>query len=139
MKRIISAVLACVLLFGCVLALASCGGPAKDAAKAEANLKSKGYQVNLLNDKEILDIVYGSDETNPNKIVAEIKAVKGNDYINIFYYDSKDSAKEAWKTLEAQYEATALNLKESEDLKIKFGREGAVIYIGTKAAVKAAK
>lgn len=139
MKKIISAVLACVLLLGCVFALASCGAPAKDPAKAEANLKGAGYQVKLLNNKEVLDIVYGSDETNPNKIVAEIKAVKGNDFINIFYYDSKESAKEAWKTIEAQYEATALNLKESEDLKIKYGREGAVIYIGTKAAVKAAK
>jgi hypothetical protein len=139
MKKIISAVHACVLLLGCVFALASCGAPAKDPAKAEANLKGAGYQVKLLNNKEVLDIVYGSDETNPNKIVAEIKAVKGNDFINIFYYDSKESAKEAWKTIEAQYEATALNLKESEDLKIKYGREGAVIYIGTKAAVKAAK
>ena len=35
MKRIISAILLCVLCLGCVFALASCGSPSKDPEKAK--------------------------------------------------------------------------------------------------------
>ena len=45
MKKMISTILVCVMLVGCVFTLASCTGPNSDPDKAEASLKEAGYTV----------------------------------------------------------------------------------------------
>ena len=130
MKKIISTVLVCVLLLGCVFTLASCGAPNSDPQKAKAALEDKDYSVTL-------------KEDYPG-CVATIYAVKNDinkkkfDSIEIFYYKDEAAAKEAWKTLEKQFEAEA-EPKKDTDSEIKYGIEGALIYKGTPRAVKAAK
>ena len=118
MKRIISAILVCVLMLGCVLALVSCGGPKKNPEKAKAALEKAGYTVMF------------ADENLGEELEATIYAISedGEDVIAIAYYAKKADAKEAYK-----------EAKEDLEDGYKAGRSGKVVWMGTKAAIKAAK
>ena len=120
MKRIISAILVCVLMMGCVLALVSCGGPKKNPEKAKKALEKADYEVTLLD----------GDKTGDDKIEAIVSAAKDDDAIVITYFAKKADAKEAFEELEEL-------MGEEEDVVI--GRSGKVVWYGTEAAVKAAK
>ena len=130
MKKIISTVLACVLLLGCAFALFACGAPNEDPKEAKAALEEEGYSVTL-------------NENVPG-LAATITAFYNNvkdresDYVEIYYFNSEADAEEAWKTLEDTYKAEAEKLK-GTDYEIDFGIDGKVIYKGTVNGVKAAK
>lgn len=130
MKKIISTVLVCVLLLGCVFALASCGAPNADPKEAKAALEEEGYVVTL--------------NENVGGLAATITAFHNNvkdresDYVEIYYFNSEAEAEEAWKTLEPVYKAEAEKL-DGTDYEIDYGIDGKVIYKGTVNGVKAAK
>ena len=130
MKKIISTVLICVLLLGCVFVLASCGAPNDDPEEAKAALEEEGYSVTL--------------NTEVPGMAATITAFYNNikdresDYVEIYYFNSEDDANAAWETVEAVYAAEAEKLK-GTDYEIDFGIDGKVIYKGTVNGVKAAK
>ena len=130
MKKIISTILVCVLLLGCVFVLASCGTPNSDPAEAKASLEKKGYTVTLKENYAGCAATIYAEKNNVNK--------KQFDSIEIFYYKDEAAANEAWKTLEAQFEAEA-GPKAGTDSEIVYGIEGKVIYKGTADAVKASK
>ena len=117
MKRILSAILVCVLVIGCVLTLVACGGPKKNPEKAKKALEDNGYTVVLTEDPmdgvEATIIAYSKD---------------GKDMIAIAYYAKKADAKEAYK-----------EAKEAAADGMEVGRSGKVVWSGTEAAVKAAK
>ena len=130
MKKIISTVLICILLLGCILALASCGVPSSDPKEAKAALEEEGYTVEL--------------RENNNGCVATIYAYYNNvkekkfDEIEIFYYKDEAAAQKAWETKEKSYEDEKESKKDT-DFKIQYGIKETVIYKGTVDAVKAAK
>ena len=118
MKRILSLALVCVLLLGCVFALASCGGPNKDPEKAVKALEDAEYQV--------------MDMTKDG--IGVVAAMNGDDVVYIYYCENADDAKEAYDEAKEGLEELG---EEAEGYKV--GKSGKVVYMGTKAAIKAAK
>ena len=129
MKKIISTVLVCILLCGCMFALSACGAPDSDPKAAAAALEEEGYDVTL----------------NENAVgyAATIVAVKNNvkekeyDYVEIYYFDSEEAANKAWETLESAFAAEAEEF-DGTDYEIDYGKDGVVIYKGTPDAIDAA-
>ena len=130
MKRIISFALICVMLVGCVFALASCGAPDSDPKEAKAALEEEKYEVTLKENVAGCKAYIYACCNNVNE--------KSFEEIEIFYYDSKDAAEKAWNdSMSEKFEK--LVAAQDEDYKYEYGIDGALIYYGTKAAIKAAK
>ena len=130
MKRIISTVLVCVLIVGCMLVLASCGGPNSDPKKAKAALEDAGYEVVLADDK----LTIGLMSLGVDGITAVVTGVKEDEAVSIFYFESKDDAADAFDDLQ-----NLLDEAEDEDAEYEIKQSGKMIWMGTKAAIKAAK
>ena len=149
MKKRIATLIA-VMALAAVLAACLVACIPSDPAKAEENLKAEGYEVTLI------------EEGLPDGMVASLSAEKGDDYISIAYFDDKDAANKYWEDnemddYEAQKEKELKELEEMydeglfegaedeyeemkkyiEDTKVK--KQGKIVYIGTEAAIKAAK
>ncbi len=129
MKRIISAVLVCILMVGCVFALASCGGPNSDPAKAKASLDEAGYSVTKLDASGSVvekGIIVAMNLAGIDNIKSVVTAKKDADEITIIYFADSDCAK-----------AELADVQDYADKTCK--QVGALIYYGTEAAVKAAR
>ena len=124
MKKIISTVLVCVMLLGCMLVLASCGGPNSDPEKAEANLKEEGY------------IVVAANGYGLFGIEKSITATNGDDSVQIFYLTDDADVDAAYEYVENLYNEKK---EKNEDLNIKIGKNSDMIWFGTPDAIKAAK
>ena len=145
MKKIISSLLLCVLLLGCVFAFASCAKPNKDPAKAKAKLEKKGYTVTLVTDAteegkaELAIAPYDGLVATIFAYKDEITDVDKNmDYVEIFYFKDKAAAEAAYAKWEADVEKRAA-AAEDAGLKVKYGVKGSMMFFGMKKAVKAAK
>lgn len=125
MKRIISAILVCVLMMGCVLALVSCGGPKKNPEKAKKALEDAKYTVVLLE----------GDKAGEG-IEAMLTAVSEDmkNQISIVWYEKKADAKDAYKEAKEALEEMG---DAAENMVV--GKSGKMVWMGTKEAVKAAK
>ncbi len=129
MKKIISTVLVCILLCGCIFALSACGAPDSDPKAAAEALEEEGYEVTLTE--------------NTKGYAATIVAIKNNvkekkyDYVEIYYFNSEADANKAWETLESKFSAEAEEF-DGTDYEIEYGKSGAVIYKGTPDAIDAA-
>ena len=130
MKKIISTVLLCVLLCGCIFALVSCGAPNSDPKEAAASLEDDGYVVTL-NESFV---GYKATVTASKNNVKD----KEYDWVELYYFNSDEDANKAWETFEAKFSAEAEELKDTEN-EIVYGISGSLIYKGTPRAVKAAK
>ena len=131
MKKIISAILLSVLCLGCVFALASCGKPNKDPETAKKALEADKYVVDLYKDKEVDD-----------KVEAVVQAYTEDleNVITITYYKDKADAKDAYKDMKENVEKLEKYYKDSGfNVELEMGRSGAMVWIGTKDAIKAAK
>jgi len=132
MKRIISAILLCVLCLGCVFALASCGSPSKDPEKAKKALENSGYTV----------VMTKGEKTGNDKIDTMLSASIANsdNMITISYYNDSSAAKEAYDLAkDAVKELNKLAKKNNKETKYEAGRSGKMVWIGTETAVEAAK
>ena len=129
MKKIISALLVCVLLVGCMFVLASCGGPNSDPAKALAALKDKDYAaaedkvivptaLRLAGVEGIDTVISGTKTDEDDKIQT----------ITIIYFDEAADANEAWEAVQEYAEKN--NDEEETDWVV--AKSGAMIYFGTK-------
>lgn len=138
MKKIFSAVLVCVLLLGCVFALASCGGPNSDPEAAGDALDKAGYKVDIT-DNAVELAVYGA--LGMEAAVSAYKAAEDDDdkildAVAIFYFKEDADMDKAYETIEKLYEKA----KEVEpDIDLEIGKSGNMIWYGTKAGIKAAK
>ena len=130
MKRIISTVLACILLVGCVFTLFSCGKPSTDPAEAKAALEEEGYAVTY---KENVGVYKATIFADKNDL-----ANKKYEYIEIYYFADEAAAAAAWELLAESYTAAAEKTK-GHDYEIEVGVVDNLIYKGTVEAVKAAK
>lgn len=119
--RILCLTLVAVMLCA---ALASCGGPAKDPADAQAALKENGY---------IATNLFGV-----------VTGIKQGEAVIITYYDDADKAKEVMDSMDED------DIKEMKEKLVKLGlsedgelvgpkRSGKMVYFGTKQAIKDAK
>ena len=132
--RIMSFALVAVVL--CVT-LASCGGPAKEPADAVAALKENGYTA--AEDKIIIPAALKLLGVEGVKSVVSGSATIEDKFetITIVYFNDKDAAKTAMEKIEKYADENKDDKAEDSDWVVK--QSGAMIYYGTKAAVKAAK
>ena len=141
MKKIISLILVCILLLGCAFAITSCGKDDKDDEKKEATpnkdyknaaeaLKEAGYEVQAFGEGEL---GYMEEEGYS----AIVNATKDNDMISIVYCVDSKTAEAMYN--EAKDALEAMNQDAPEGVTYVVGKSGKMVWIGTKAAIKAAK
>ena len=134
MKRILSAVLACVLLLGCVFALASCGAtPNEDPAEAKAALEAAGYEV--LDAESALSMLTYMGITTGVKDVIVASKDDGDAGINIFYCEAEDKVDGVYTALEQFIEAMG-----DKDVEYVLEKSGTMVWMAaSEDDVKAAK
>ena len=137
MKKILSAVLACVLLLGCVFALASCGAakPNANAADAKAALEAAGYEVEMYDTAEYL-AHFGVEGLAAfvSAYIEEDDEIK--EAVNIYYLTDGADADKAYEAIEAIFNEGKEDVPE---LELVIGKADKMVWFGTKAAVEAAK
>ena len=135
--RILSLFLVILLLLA---TLTACAKPAKTPEKASAALKKAGYVVVL--DTRVLPGIFsglGYDLTtvlSASKTVTDSDGNKTVEHLTVFYFDSKQDAKDALEEIEKY----ALDDKDAESTNsdwIETKRRGSMVYYGTKKALKA--
>ena len=136
--RILSLALVAVML---AVTLVSCGAPAKTAADAEAALKENGYTP--INDDRIVPGVLAlsgiascTNKVTGVKFVEDEDGNKKTEYVAIYYFADKDSAT---KAMEKIGDEEKKDKDEKAEDWVSATQSGAMIYYGTKAAIKAAK
>ena len=137
MKRILSAVLACVLLLGCVFALASCGAtPNEDPAEAKAALEAAGYEVMLYDTPEYLQYIAAISGLKAfvSAFIEEDDEI--TEAVNIYYLTDDADVDKAYEAIEAMFNEAK---EDVPDLKLEMGKSGNMIWFGTSAGIKAAK
>ena len=124
MKKIISTILVCVMLVGCVFTLASCTGPNSDPDKAEASLKEAGYTVIAIPTFGIAGVKKSISATNLK------------DSIQIFYLNEDADLDKAYEYVENLYNEAK---EKDEDIDFQIGKNSKMIWFGTSTAIKAAR
>jgi hypothetical protein len=130
-----------------------------DPAKAEANLKEAGYTVLVTSSSALGDIIGNignsiAGDLVPKNVDKTVTANKGDDSVAIVYFKDKDSAKTYYDALKAEktkysdeikkeYDEGKITKAKYDELKAdaansKLGKSGVVVWMGTKAGVKAA-
>jgi len=104
-------------------------GPNKDPKKAEAALKEAGYTVTL----------YEFYEADDDGVVAYLSGAKSlTDMISVAYYEDAESAKKGYEEAKEEFDSMKEALGDNaSDWVCK--RSGKIVYMGTKAAVKASR
>ena len=129
--------LALVTVFVCAT-FASCAlmGPNADPEKAEKSLEKKGYTVDVADDKVSLGLVALSTGLSDLEcVITAFNKEDKDDAVMIYYFEDKEVADEAW---EKYFEKAAEKVKEeNEDVIDK--KSGKMIWVGTKAAINAAR
>lgn len=125
------AVIACATLASCAL-----GAPNADPEKAEKSLEKKGYVVDVADDKVSLGLVALSTGLSDLEcVITAFNEEDKEDAVMIYYFEDKEVADEAW---EKYFEKAAEKVKEdNKDVIVK--KSGKMIWVGTKAAINAAK
>ena len=129
MKKIISFALVCVMLVGAMLTLSSCGKSYQNPAEAKEILEEEGYTVTVNEAPNGCKTYIYADYNNVKE--------KAFEEIEIFYYEDEAAAEAAWEAQSKAFEDKVA--KQDKDYKYEYGIDGALIYYGTKGAVKAAK
>lgn len=129
MKKFTKILALTLVLIMSVAMFASCAAPNKDPKAAAEALEDNGYKVVLFE---------GEDETylveltfDIEKVTAAISASKGDDVVEIFYFEDADAADAAFENVEKKAQDAGTTAK--------VHKSGSMIYYGTAAALKAAK
>ena len=141
MKKFLKAMLAAMLIAITAVTVCSCGVPS-DPAKAKENLKKNGYTpdetIATAVIKSVTTLEYGISFFD--KVESSLWAVNADgETVLIVYCKDSDSAKKVNKISKSIYDKVKEKDKENDTkTDIKSGMSGKVVYIGTKAGVKAA-
>lgn len=136
MKKIISMALVLIMLVCSVATLTACGMPS-DYKDAEANLKDAEYDVDVETTDAAIEFMLGLIGVEDAKANAMVSAEKDKDAITIFYCEDKDTAKAVEEKLAEFVEEMAEEFEDYNEIEI--GRDGEIVYFGTKQAIKDAK
>ena len=135
MKKLVA-----LLLLVCVsLCIVSCGSIANDPNAIKANLEDAGYTVVVYTEGTMLDAMALQFGAEDGDITAVLVGNKGDDdAIFIVFSADADAAKAIEDNIADQFDDLKASAAE-EGMEIEMGRDGEVVYYGTKAAIKAAK
>ncbi len=138
MKKFLSAVLVCVLLVGCVFALASCGAtPNEDPAEAKKALEAAKYEVYFTDDAD--DLKYMAPFAGIKAALSAYIMENDDDVksaVSIYYFNDDADMDKAYEAIEKVFNE---GKDETPDLKLEIGKSGNMIWFGTADAIKAAK
>ena len=141
MKKFLKAMLAAMLIAITAVTVCSCGVPS-DPAKAKENLKKNNYAVSetlaTAGVKAVTTANYGF--AFYDKVKSSLWATNADgETVLIVYCVDADSAKKVNEISRKIYDEVKKNDKENDTkTDIRSGMSGKVVYIGTKAGVKAA-
>lgn len=141
MKKFLKAMLAAMLIAITAVTVCSCGVPS-DPAKAKENLTKNNYTVSEVaattGVKAIATAKYGLSFLDKVKTSLWATNADGETVLIVYCVDA-DSAKKVNEVARQIYDEVKKNDKENDTkTDIKSGMSGKVVYIGTKAGVKAA-
>ena len=128
MKKFTRILALTLVLIMSVALFASCAAPNKDPKKAKEALEKAEYEVTFA-DGELADLA--ATILGVEKVDAMISATKGDDAIEIIYFDDAAAAKEFFDVVKEAAEEAGTTAKVQ--------RSGNMVYYGTPAAIKAAK
>ena len=147
MKKLLKSLLAVMLIAMMAFSFTSCG-VAKNPEKAEKKLKDAGYEVEVIDDEEMLAMYAEMYDLEKGDIECIVEADKDSDYVLIIYCANSKAAKKIYDEYKKQFDEMKEEIKElsgtekelAEEYldKLKFGKSGKVVYSGTKNGVKAA-
>ena len=128
------AVMMCAALTACSLF-----GPSSDPDKALEALKDSDYAAEKIDSTLGLAgyALIGIDIEELECVVAG-SSKDGDEGINIFYFEDKDAANDAFEKIEKFVEELTED-RDEDDPEIVVKKSGKMVYYGTKEAVKAAK
>ena len=132
MKKIIK-LLAMALVVLSLTFVFACA-PSSSPTKARDSLEKNGYSVALSRDAFSLAITEGLLNLDGD-LVAVITAAKEGDAITIIYFEEAEEARECFKLFGDDLKDF---IETETDAEILVKQSGKMIYIGTKAAIKAA-
>ena len=151
MKKIISMALVLIMLVCSVATLTACGIPA-DYKDAKANLEDEGYKVTVDTTALTINLMLGVFGVEDAKADAVLNGEKDDEAIILIYCEDKDSADAIVEKLEAFIEEAKEEIdqmfddKDSEEYKeaiaefeVEIGKDGKVVYMATKQALKDVK
>ncbi len=119
-----------VLATMCTFALASCGAPDSDPAKAKGSLEENGYTVTKWDaDGNIVEssLIFALKIAGVDDIDCVVTGNKGDESVVIVYFEDADDAKAELDDVQDY----------AGDLECK--RSGKMVYYGTEAGIKAAR
>ncbi len=127
--------LAMVAALACIV-LASCGGPNTDPDKALESLEKNDYVAEKVDSKLSLAgfSVLGIDDLDC--VVTGVN--EDGESIIIFYFEDAEAASDEWDDIE-KYAEELKEEAEDENIDLVVKQSGKMIYVGSKAAIKAAK
>ena len=151
MKKIISMALVLIMLVCSVATLTACGIPA-DYNDAKANLEDEGYKVTVDTTALTINLMLSVFGVEDAKADAVLNGEKDDEGIILIYCEDKDSAAAIVEKLEAFIEEAKEEIdqmfddKDSEEYKeaiaefeVEIGKDGKVVYMATKQALKDVK
>ena len=107
MKRILSAVLACVLLVGCVFALASCGGIKNGEYENEASgmvVEVKGSKLSMTTEGLKVNYTYKVKDDKITLTYKGVEYVGDNDQLKSYFEANKETIEENYKDSAGEFD-----------------------------------
>lgn len=134
MKKFLKSLVAVMLVCLMAVSFTSCG-ISDDPAKVKANLEKEGYKVLLADDAISTGVIAEAYGLKAGDIVASLTATNGDETISIVFCGNGDAAKTVKDKMQEQID----KMDEEDKKDLKWGKSGKAVYMGTAAAVKAAK
>ena len=136
MKKFFKSLVAIMLIAMMSISFTSCGMP-NDPTKTKANLEKEGYSVVYLSDAISLTTQEALFGVSRGGLIGVVTGTNSNGSEMVVVYYCKDSkvAKTVYDKIKAEYDTA--DAEEKKDTAV--GKSGKVVWMGTKAAIKAAK
>ena len=143
MKKFLRTISAAILVAVTAIMFVSCGIPS-DPAKAQSNLEKNGYTVDTTVAATIVTatVIYDGGASASGNVSNVIYASNDDgESVLLVYFKDTSTAKDYLGKIKDWYKKATEDNKDEEqkDSDTQSGRSGKVLYIGTKAAVKAVK
>ena len=143
MKKFLRTISAAILVAVTAIMFVSCGIPS-DPEKAQSNLEKNGYSVDTTVAATIVKgavLIDGGVSAQGNVSSVIYASNDDGESVLIVYFKDTSTAKNYLSKIKDWYKQATEDNKDEEqkDSDTQSGRSGKVLYIGTKAAVKAVK
>ncbi len=137
MKNVLRMIALSLVLVMSVMILASCGAPNSDPDKAKAALEENGYEAVKLEKIAAAAALIATGATDVECMVTGMGKIDDKyEAVAIIYFEDADAADAAWDKIQDYAEEAKEEV--DDDSGWVCDKSGAMIYFGTKNAVKAA-